>query len=263
MEFQRTGHAEEPAHIDWLRSWFVTRLSQMEFSAREFWNCEYHRRGIPSSYRGEPSTVLKWALNNWPLLAGHSLPMTALDSGCGAGRNARYLADHGVAVVGLELSDAAITECRRQRRPQQQPPAFVHCDVTMGLPLRSAQFDMVCDIFVYKHIVESEARTLYRREISRVLTGNGHLLLSLAEARDEYYASCPDTSDPSSTGHGRTRVVLDLVAGVRSVLFAYDALVAEMSDHFVLDMCWLREQPGLMHGREYVRRTMATLWRQR
>ena len=263
MEFQRTGHADKPAHIDWLRTWFVTRLSQMESSARELWNCEYHRRGIPSSYRDEPSTVLKWALNNWPLLAGHSLPTTALDSGCGAGRNARYLADHGVAVVGLELSDAAITECRRQRQSQQPPPVFVHCDVTMGLPLRSAHFDMVCDIFVYKHIVDSEARTTYRREISRVLTRNGRVLLSLAEARDEYYAGCPDIADRSSTTHGSTRVVLDPVAGVQSVLFSFDALVAEMSDHFVLDMCWHREQPGLMHGKEYLRRTMATLWRPR
>lgn len=263
MEFQRTGHADKPAHIDWLRSRFVMRLSQMEFSARELWNCEYHRRGIPSSYRDEPSTVLKWALNNWPLLAGRSLPTTALDSGCGAGRNARYLADYGVAVVGLELSDAAITECRRQRRPQQSPPAFVHCDLTTGLPLKSARFDMACDIFVYKHIVDSAVRAMYRREISRVLTENGHLLMSLAEARDGFYAGCPDVQDTGFTGRNRNRVVLDPVAHLQSVLFSYDSLVAEMSDQFLPAMAWHREQMGLMHGREYVRRTLATIWRSR
>lgn len=235
----------------------------MQPSARELWNCEYRRGGIPSSYRGDPSTVLKWALHNWPFLTGRPTPLTALDSGCGTGRNARHLADCGAAVVGLDISDAAIGECVRRGTGGRQHPAYLLCDVTKGLPLRAERFDLVCDIFVYKHIVDSDLRAMYRGEIARVLAANGRLLLSLAEERDEYYAGCPDAPGSSAGDADSNRVVLDPAAAVQSVLFSKDSLVAEMSDVFVLEMCWDREQLGIMHGRQYVRRTMATIWRAR
>jgi hypothetical protein len=94
--------------------------------------------------------------------------------------------------------------------------------------------------------------------MARVLRPDGRLLLSLAEASDGYYAACPDLEGPSAP-----RTVMDPVAGVASVLFSFEELLSEMSDLFALEMSWHKEKPGLMHGREYIRRTMATIWRPR
>jgi SAM-dependent methyltransferase len=200
------------------------------------WDREYERRGIPSSFREEPSGALVWALENMPL------PGAALDAGCGTGRNTAYLRTRGVSAVGLDYSTVALA---RARVP------VVRGDLTEGLPFRGAQFDLVCDLFVYKHIIPVPARAAYRKEIARVLRPDGRLLLSLAHVDDGYYAACPK----------RGEAVFDPTTDVASVLFTMDELIAEMSDLFTLATSIQKEKPGMMHGRRYRRRTMATIWR--
>jgi SAM-dependent methyltransferase len=211
------------------------------------------RRGIPSSFLDEPSGALVWALHNWPRLTGEPRPASALDVGCGGGRNACFLAASGVAAVGVDYSEVALG--RAQDRARGRVPV-IQADLSEGLPVRGARFQLVCDLFVYKHLVGAATRAGYRKEIARVLRPDGRLLLSLAEAGDGYYAACPDLEGASAP-----RTVTDPVAGIASVLFSFEELLHEMSDLFALEMSWHKEKPGLMHGGEYVRRTMATIWR--
>jgi SAM-dependent methyltransferase len=218
-------------------------------SGRDAWDREYLRRGIPSSFRDQPSGALVWALDNWPRLTGAARPRSALDVGCGSGRNTCFLAASGVAAVGVDYSEVALSQARG-RAPVLQ------ADLTAGLPVCGAHFHLVCDLFVYKHLMGAPTRAAYRKEIARVLRADGRLLLSLAEPGDGYYSACPDLEPATAP-----RTVLDPVAGIASVLFSFAELLDEMSDLFALEMSWRKEKPGIMHGREYVRRTMATLWR--
>lgn len=225
------------------------------------WDNEYAKnRGIPSSVRDEPSGVLLWALANWPLLTGRERPERALDVGCGAGRNAACLAERGSEVDAFDGSSAAIERANaRAAATLRNPPRFRVHDLTDGLPFPDASFDLVSDIFVYKHQTAAAARTAYRAELARVLRPDGVLLLSLADRDDGYYSTCPDL--PGAAPEGIGRLIVDPVVGIGSVLFSLDELIAEFSDCFALQMLWRKHKMGPMHGGDYLRRTIATLWK--
>ena len=70
------------------------------------WDEEYGRRGIPSSYRDEPSGAVVWAFSRG--LGGSR----GLDVGCGTGRNTLYAAAQGLRMTGFDRSAAAIERAR-------------------------------------------------------------------------------------------------------------------------------------------------------
>lgn len=221
------------------------------------WDEEYRRAGIPSSRRNAPSAAVIWALASWPLLADHPLPRRALDVGCGTARNAVYLANRGVHVTALDLSGAAVAAARR-RAAGVDVEVLLH-DLNAGLPARDFDIDLVLDVFVYKHHVDPDTRRAYRHELRRVLSSDGRVLICLAESDDGYYGECP----PLDGGGGGPQAVFDPMLGLGSVLFSLEELVAEVSDVLALEMAWRKQGTGVMHGRQYMRRTLATLWRPR
>jgi len=223
------------------------------------WDAEYTRRGIPSSFRDEPSGVLTWALDNWQHLTGNTKPKTAVDIGCGTGRNAVYMANMGIEVVAFDSSKAAIlsAQTRAANANVTLPLTFINQDLVDGIPAKDRQVDFAVDIFVYKHQLLPSSRKAYRHELNRVLKLGGRLLVSLAEHEDGYYAACPDLK-VSEVGNPRT--ILDPVAGVGSVLFSLEELIAEMADLFTLEMVWHKSKLGIMHQEQYLRHTLATIW---
>ncbi len=215
----------------------------------ESWDREYARAGIPSSFRDQPSGALVWTLANWRFLTGCERPAAALDVGCGTGRNACYLASQGLRVLAFDASPVALAAAQHRGGAAW----LLRHDLRDGLPAADATFDLVTDIFVYKHLVDTAGRARYREELARVLKPRGRLLLSLAEPEDGYYGACPELHP------GRPRTVLDPIAGIASVLFTLDELQAEFAA-FRLEMVWHKQKPGRMHGAEYVRRTLASIW---
>jgi methyl halide transferase len=226
------------------------------------WNEEYLKQGIPSSYRNKPSGVLKWALDNWPIITKTQLPNRAVDIGCGTGRNSVYMSSLGIEVLGFDFSDIAIEHAqnRMQTSHLNYIPSFKVHDLTTGIPGNDSEFDFAIDVFVYKHQIASATRTKYRKELHRVLNPDGLLLVSLADREDGYYKNCPD-SEISEIGNPRT--IIDEKAGIASVLFNVEELIHEMSDFFDLSMCWCKTKQGKMHGNKYLRRTIATIWRRK
>lgn len=224
------------------------------------WDKEYKRGGIPSSVRDEPSGVLLWALSCWPYVTGTNVPISALDVGCGTGRNAVHLATLGTNVSAFDSSREAIE--RANARLQTLPTDvrtrihFEQRGLEDGLPVGDRSLDLVTDIFVYKHQMAESVRKTYREELRRALKGAGVLLLSLAHKDDGYYSKCPQYG-----GQGRGYQILDPVAGVGSVLFDLSDLVEEFADTFVLEIAWQKQKRGTMHGSEYNRVTLVTLWR--
>jgi SAM-dependent methyltransferase len=225
------------------------------------WDSEYRRQGIPSSHRNEPSSVLLWALSNWRYLSKSDRPQTAIDLGCGTGRNTLYLAQHGVSAVGIDSSKVAIELADSRRADLTRTDAtlrFIEGDVTGGLPFENESFQLATDIFVYFHQLKEAARKEYRSDIHRLLTPDGMLLMSLATAGDGYYATC----SPIESWEVKSSIplVLDPGAGIGNTMFTLDSLTKEMSDYFSLEMAWIKRKIGLMHGHEYERETLATLW---
>lgn len=224
------------------------------------WDVEYRRGGIPSSHRDDPSGVLLWALANLPHIGRTLPPRTALDVGCGTGRNAMYLANHGSIVTAFDSSPAAIALARRRLSAARLTGlAFTVHDLTHGLPGTVREFDLIADIFVYKHQLSSETRRRYRRNLERVLADNGVVLVSLAGVDDGYYQACPEiNAGPQPIG---ARAISDPEAdGIGSILFTLEALETEFADTFRLLAALRKRKQGEMHGAVYARSTLATLW---
>lgn len=221
------------------------------------WDAEYERAGIPSSYREAPSGAVLWALRNWEGVGCGQLPRRALDVGCGTGRNAAHLASQGIRVTAFDIAPMAVAAARdRLLAASLAADLSVH-DLRAGLPANDHDIDLVLDIFVYKHQTDPEARLGYREELQRVLSDEGRVLVSVAEPDDGYYGACPPSSDPEASPHS----VFDPVLGLGSVLFSLDELEMEMADILSLEMAWRKVQVGDMHGKDYIRRTLVTLWR--
>lgn len=224
-----------------------------------YWSAEYRHGGIPSSVSAEPSTTLLWALSNWSYLTGNPRPRTALDVGCGTGRNTLHLARLGIHTTGFDFSEEALERAAERLSKLQRPDFQLYRhNLTEGLPVTDKSIDLLCDIFVYKHQIAASERRLYRDEMKRVLAPNGRILLALAEIRDGYYSQCPAFAvQPEQAG---IEYVSDTAIQVGSVLFTLDGLTAEMADHFELEMSWLKRREGVMHNKNYLRYTLATIW---
>lgn len=227
------------------------------------WDAEYRERGIPSSLRSEASGVLVWALANWPYLTDSDslYPSVAIDVGCGTGRNAMHMAALNISVLGFDASAEAVDRAReRANAVGDSTTRLLLHDLQAGLPAPDHSADFISDVFVYKHQLSAAARAAYRAEMLRVLKPRGAVLVSLALADDGYYSTCPDLADPEG---GNPRTIVDPVVGIGSVLYTLPQLEAEFSRDFRLEMAWIKAKMGRMHGQDYLRRTLATVWRPR
>jgi SAM-dependent methyltransferase len=225
----------------------------------ESWDREYRRQGIPSSHRDEPSRALRWALSNLPYLNGKP-PESAVDLGCGTGRNMVALRAAGTKkVCGVDFSATALKAARR--RAGAEPLGLVHGDLAGPLPFGTASFDFAADIFVYFHQLSDARRAAYRREIHRILKPHGLLLVALATNNDGYYASC--SAGPLTEVRSSIRLTWDPIAQVGNILPSYEQLLVEFADVFELQMAWMKRGTGTMHGRQYVRESVALIWRAR
>ena len=223
-------------------------------AAAAAWDEEYNRAGIPSSHREEPSGVVRWALSNLPFLGVDG--GIALDVGCGKGRNTRAAAEAGFQATGIDYSQSAIAFAKANS--QGSTPNFVLQDMTGPLPFEDGSVDLVLDIFVYFHNLNSAARLAYRQELRRILSSKGILVISLATAGDGYYSACP-TLDMGSLS--RIPLKWDPVATVGNILPGEAEFFDEMCDEFHTEMTWLKRKAGPMHGSTYVRETLAAILR--
>jgi len=107
-----------------------------------------------------------------------------LDSGCGLGENAIFLAGRGYQVTGVDGSQTALRTARERAAAHEVDVEFVHADVTTfdGLEPR---FDTVLDSALY-HCLTDEQRTAYVAALRRVTLPGARLhLLCFADVGNE------------------------------------------------------------------------------
>jgi SAM-dependent methyltransferase len=101
-------------------------------------------------------------------LAGR--PKTALDVGCGEGRFCRMLAQHGVAVTGIDPTRALI----EQARARHPGGTYIEADAAK-LPLDDGAFDLVVSCLSLVDIPDAAAAIT---EMARVMRPGGRLLIA-------------------------------------------------------------------------------------
>lgn len=209
------------------------------------WQKEYDQKGIPSSYKTEPSqTILEFNL----FLKQHGVfASRLLDLGCGKGRNAFFLAQQGHKIDCIDFISANI-DFIKEEAEKKGLPINPHCQsVCSPLPFKENTFDAAIDIFCYKHQVDESMRFFYRRELHRVLKETGFYALSLASHQDGFYG--PLRKDLNQT----KSIVIDPYTSIPSILFGKEDIEQEFDPLFKLIAIRERHTQSNMHGKAYSR----------
>ena len=107
---------------------------------------------------------------------------TVLDSGCGTGENALYLAQHGLNVVGLDGAPAAIEQARRKASERHIAARFEVADV-LDLSRWNQGFDSVIDSGWF-HVFDDVERARYVTSLHGALRPGGHVHLCCFSDRE-------------------------------------------------------------------------------
>ena len=134
---------------------------------KQYWDERY---GDAPIWSGKVNAVLARVAADLP-------PGDALDLGCGEGGDVIWLAERGWRVLGVDISEKALTRGRAaaaERGFTAEQAAFVEKDLThLELPER---FDLVTASFLHSP-VELERSAILKRAATYVRPG-GHLLLT-------------------------------------------------------------------------------------
>lgn len=216
------------------------------------WAAEYESRGLPSSFRQEPSGAVRDFVPTVLELGIQPQESLAIDLGCGTGRNSLYLAEQGFTVYAIDIVPELIS---RLRGKAEETGVGSRLHAIWGSVSEPWRIDdgvaaVAIDTFCYKHLMDSEERAVYRRELARVLKPGGLFLLTLASIEDGYYGSLPYRS----LGPGM-HAIRDPANGIDSVLYEPSAVEERFASDFSVVQYLEKNKPGRMHGAEYNRVT--------
>lgn len=221
------------------------------------WKLEYLHGGIPSSVRETPSGAVTWAVE---AMRRHGFPLrTALDLGCGKGRNSLFLARQGAEVTAIDFVPDAVAALEQSARSEGlshkiRPLLY---DLTEPWPVASASMDFVVDAFCFKHITPYAARQHYKQELLRVLRTRGHYLVSFASIGDGYYGRY--VVERREVDGEEEHLVADPGNGIESILFTRKRVLGFFEPELSACMELHNVKPSDMHGESYPRDTYALL----
>lgn len=110
-----------------------------------------------------------------------------LDVGCGAGRDAHLLSQHGFCVIGVDAAEAGVGIANRLKKDKQLETVLATADAR-SLPFADASFEGVYCFGLLHEFTEDTREGDVRavmREIQRVLKSDGILILAVQSGAPE------------------------------------------------------------------------------
>ena len=160
-----------------------------------FWDERY--AGTDLIWTAKPNQFLVAEVADLP-------PGSALDLGCGEGRNAVWLAEHGWAVTGVDFSAVALDKAKHLAESRDVNVDWVLADVVEYVPAPK-YFDLV--IVVYLHLPPEQRQVAFSRAAAAVAVGG--TLLVVGHDRTNPTAGWGGPADPAVL-YGPEDVVADL-----------------------------------------------------
>src|SRR3989344_2817798 len=220
---------------------------------KKHWLKEYSEKGIPSSFRQEPSGAVTYFfdfLKKQGIRKGR-----LLDVGCGKGRNSIFFAKNGWEVYSIDFVPEIINELNNSSKKNNLKLTAICQSATEKLPFPDNHFDAVIDIFCYKHQTDKKKQKKFRNELYRILKKNGLYLLSLAGEDDGFYGPLLKNSTDK-----KNKLIIDPVTKVPSFLYSKEDIEKEFADFEIIDFQH-KKKKGIMHGKEYERSTLIFIMR--
>ncbi|MFS8563586.1 MAG: class I SAM-dependent methyltransferase [Rhabdochlamydiaceae bacterium] len=218
------------------------------------WSEEYQRKGIPSSFRKDPTQALvefmAWYQRR------NLKPGYAADIGCGQGRNSFYLVKEGFTVTALDLLQENADLINEEAKKRHLPLSAYGQNAAAKWPISSDSLDIAVDIFCYKHIVDKKAQKLYRAELAQALKPGGYYFVSLASIHDGFYGPLLTTSPDFAS-----KLIIDPHSQIPSFLYSLDELIEEFSDTLHLVEAEEKQSKSPMYGKEYSRSVLNCIFR--
>ncbi len=170
-------------------------------TAHQVWDQQWQQPSLREAW-SDPEPLVR---DTAPLLAQRKLTRV-LDLGCGIGRHALFLAQQAFDVIGIDASEAALSEARARSTPglkleYRQGPFY-------ELPFQNEEFGVAIAWNVLYH-GDGDIAARAIREIQRVLQTNGILIGTMLSKRNEQFGQGtevrPDTfvveGAPDDKGH--------------------------------------------------------------
>jgi SAM-dependent methyltransferase len=163
---------------------------------RDEWNLRWQENDL--RVHDDPSAVEAAALASIS-------PGRALDLGCGHGRHAVWLAEHGWRVTAVDFSDVALDLARAHARDRGVEVDWVLADVRRYEPSPAA-FELV--LITYFHVPADERRPVLARG-SRALVAGGTIVV-LGHDRDNLGTGAPGPSSNPEVLYTCEEIAADL-----------------------------------------------------
>ena len=113
-----------------------------------------------------------------------------LDAACGEGYGSNLLSDVAKNVIGVDISDDAISNA--QTKYKKDNLTFIKCSVT-DIPIESGFFDIVISFETIEHVNESQQIEFFE-QIKRLLKPDGVLIMSSPDKLT--YSDIPEYNNP-------------------------------------------------------------------
>ncbi len=175
---------------------------------------------------------------------------SAIDVGCGNGRNLIFLArEFGVPGVGIDISAAAITQATRAAA--DLPLTFAVGSGGNPLPSADNSQTIALDMMT-SHFLDRAGRTALREELFRVLQPGGFLFMKTFlkdgdKHTERLLAEHPGT-EPGSYRHP--------VLGVTEYVYSENELVSFLRERFIIHRVY-RSHKHVFRGKARKRRTIS------
>jgi cyclopropane fatty-acyl-phospholipid synthase-like methyltransferase len=153
------------------------------------WDKEYSKdKGILSTVRTQPSEALTKFFDHYQPKIGR-----ALDIGSGKGRNTVHLAKLGYDVVGLEVSEVALSQAIQHRGV-----TYLKQDLAQPWLVGDEEFDLAIDMMAF-HLLDSKGRANYLHELKRALKpGAMFVMFTVSDSGKWVEESLRDRPGPES-----------------------------------------------------------------
>jgi 2-polyprenyl-3-methyl-5-hydroxy-6-metoxy-1,4-benzoquinol methylase len=175
-EQDETMEETTPRHDEWESYWRATSqlVAHADTDAGSIWDAE-------------AELVAARDLTRFRSVVDETLPL--LDLGCGSGIQTKYLAGHFSRVIGVDVSDAAVTLAAAQNAAPNV--AYQRLDIFDAAGVRRLH-DELGDVNIYMrtllHLVQAERRPMFAASIATLLGRRGTLYLyELGGAAHAYF----------------------------------------------------------------------------